>query len=197
MDGISDKAHPDGTRPDYLDGVEIGRLSLMDGESVNTAFHLKAGLEESADSQTDMLYLTDRRILRLYANGRNTKVEVAAVADVETVDVSKEKQGPGAFVWGFLGIVAAFFLWLVIDHPVGSAAAAAAVALLAVYLIADRLTQHTTAQITFNMHSAQLRADLKGDRAITDVYAFIARLYQVKDDLDRRAPPKFSGYPPA
>ena len=194
---VSLNEQPDGTQPDLLDGAGPGTLTLMDGERVHTAFHLKEGLGSPAENGSDMLYLTNRRILRLHANGRSTRAEFASIADVETVDVSKEKQGPSGFVWGFLGIVAALLLWLVIDHPVGSLAAAAIVALLGAYLIADRITRHTTAQVTFATRSAQLRVELKGGRAISDVYPLVARLYQLKGATEKETPRPSAGYPPA
>ena len=186
---VSLNEQPDGTQPDLLDGAGPGTLTLMDGERVHTAFHLKEGLGSPAENGSDMLYLTNRRILRLHANGRSTRAEFASIADVETVDVSKEKQGPSGFVWGFLGIVAALLLWLVIDHPVGSLAAAAIVALLGAYLIADRITRHTTAQVTFATRSAQLRVELREAAPSPTCTPCRAALSAERRDRKRDAPP--------
>ena len=180
-----------------LDGSGLGPLVLRGGERPHTSLHMKNGLTEGPVVEPDVLLLTDRRIVRLYANGGRRRAEFAAIEDIETVHVSVDRQGKAAFVWGILGIVAAALLWLVIDHPVGSVVAALAVALSGVYLIADRLIWRTTTQVTFNMRSARLSANLRGGRATSDVYAFIARFYQLKTRPPApRHPSGLGGYPP-
>ena len=186
----------DGSGWEQLDESDLGPLTLMDGERLHTVLHLKNGLTDGPVVHPDALLLTDRRVVHLHSNGRRSKAEFASINDVATVNVSVERQGYGPFLWAILAVIAAVFLWSLIDNPIGSYAASIAVALLGVYLVADRLAQPKTALVTFDLPSAQLQSPLKGDRAMSDVYIFIARLYQLKDRPDQQTSRHSHGFPP-
>jgi hypothetical protein len=155
-------------------------ISLMDGEHVESSLELADDSDDSAEPE--VILLTDRRVIHLGGNSNRRKAAFASLSDIAIVDVTTQREGIGAFIWAGLAVFVAFMLWQVIEHPLGSAAAGIIVALMGVYLIVDHIMTPGRPVVTFKVGSAEFRANLKGERASSDIYAFINRLFQLKDE---------------
>ena len=166
-------------------GVDIektgfGDVSLMDGETIDSAISLTAGLNGDYARDPDVILLTDKRIIRLTAEGRRHNAVFVALQNIDAVEITTQREGYGAFLWGGLSFFVAIMLWKVWDHPLGSGLAAAAVALMGVYLVLDRIFSPGTVQASFKAGSSQVMCGLKSDQASRDIYPFVSRLYQLK-----------------
>ena len=120
--------------------------------------------------------------MHLNGDPKNIRAAFVSIRDVEIVDVRLEQEGIGAFIWAGLAFFVAVMLWRVIDHPLGSAAAGLVVAAMGIYLIADRIMTPGRPVVTFKTGASEFRADLKSERAASEVYDFINRLFQLRED---------------
>lgn len=154
-------------------------IALLDGETIEATLELD---DEEGGTSNEVILLTDRRVMNLNGNPKSLKAAFASIRDVEVVDIAIEREGIGAFVWAGLAFFVAIMLWKVIDHPLGSAAAGLVVAAMGVYLIVDHIMTPGRPVVTFKTGTSEFRADLKSERAVSEVYPFINRLFQLKDD---------------
>ncbi len=161
-------------------------FSLLDGESLDSTLDLKEGLRESSGGRPDVVLLTDRRVIHVFADGRRQRFTFASLGEVESAEISSERVGKTAYIWAALAFLAAFMLTQVIDHPVGSFAAAMAVGLMGVYLIFDKLKGPGTSVVVFRGGSSEFQVSLKSEKAAADAPAFLNRLYALKEA--RKAP---------
>lgn len=166
-----------------LDQFGFDDFSLMDEEKLESALVL--GSEDSQDSAESpaVMLLTDKRVIHINGNGKHRKAVFASVQDVEAVEVAVQKEGNGSFIWAGLAFLVAFFLFFVLgDQPLWRIVVPVIVALMGVYLIVDQLASPGKQLVIFKTGSSQLRADLKGDGASSEVYAFINRFFQLKSE---------------
>ena len=63
----------------------------------------------------------------------------ASVRDVQAVEIGYHARGNSAYVWAGLALLAAFFLFFVIENTLGRIAGPVVVAGLGVYLVVDNL----------------------------------------------------------
>ena len=165
-----------------LDQFGFEDFSLMDEERLESALVLESEDGQDSAENPAVMLLTDKRVIHINGNGKHRKAVFASVQDVEAVEVAVQKEGNGSFIWAGLAFFVAFFLFFIIDNSLGRVAAPAVVALMGVYLIVDHLTSPGKQLVIFKTASTQLRADLKGDGASKEVYAFINRLFQLKSE---------------
>lgn len=154
-------------------------VSLMEGEHVDSALRLGDG-RGAAD--TEVMLLTDRRVIHLQGNGRHQKAVFASIQEIEAVEITQEREGKGTFIWAALAFVVAVFLYFIIDHPIVRVIAAVVLALMGVYLIADQLMFPGSPLVIFKTGSSQLRCPLRGNHASDEVYPLINRLFQLKEE---------------
>lgn len=161
-------------------------FSLLDGESLDSALDLKEGLRESSGGRPDVVLLTDRRVIHVFADGRRQGFTFASLGEVESAEISSERVGKTAYIWAALAFFAAFMLTQVIDNAVGAVAAATAVGLMGVYLLFDKLKGPGSSVVVFRGGSSQFQVSLKTEKAAADAPAFLNRLYALKEA--RKAP---------
>ena len=165
--------------------MEIARhgfddVQLMEGERIDSSITLALGGEK--DESPEVLLLTDSRVIHLNGTGKRRTAVFASVDDISTVEISSERGGLGVYVWSALAFIVALLLWRVIDHPIGSVAAAVLVALMGVYLIADHLMSAGTSVATFKTSASEFKVELRGEGDTQEnVYYFINRLFQMKE----------------
>ena len=162
------------------DQSEFGDIRFIEGEHVDSSLNLTGGGSGGTAGGTQVMLLTDKRIIHVDGNGKRRKIAFASIQDVETVEVSAKEGGKGAFVWATMAFIAAGLLYSVIDQALARTAAMGITALMGVYLVVDRLMDPGRPLIVFNARSSQLRCDLNGDRASTEAYVFINRLFELK-----------------
>ena len=163
---------------------ELTDIILMDRERIDAALDL-AGDSTDATGESGVMVLTDKRIIYINGNGKRRNAKFAAISDIDAVEVEVEGEGTGAFIWAALAFLVAILLFFVINPSAGwpmAATASAAMVMMGVYLIADRLTAPGRPYVIFKAGSSQLRCNLKTGDVSTDTYAFINRLFQLKEE---------------
>ena len=148
-----------------LEKLELEDLTLIDGEQINTALHLTDDHSDGNSTATNVVLLTDKRVIHLNANGRTREVVFASLQDMDTVEIASERRGYGGFVWGALAFLVALLIWRVWDHPVGSVAVAVVIALMGVYLIVDQWLMAKILKATFNAGSSRLQLGISSAHA--------------------------------
>ena len=89
-------------------------VDLLDGERAETTLNLRDEPKRSRGAATDVLVLTDRRLIHLADDGRSRQAVFVWLADVIAVRVGTERPGGiGGYVWGALSIIAAILVWSV------------------------------------------------------------------------------------
>ena len=102
-------------------------VDLLDGEWAETTLSLSDDPKRRRGSATDMLVLTDRRLIHLADDGRAREAVFIWLADIIAVRVGTERTGGvGGYVWGVLSIIAAILVWRIWDRPVLDVVAASA-----------------------------------------------------------------------
>ena len=96
------------------------------------------------------------------------------------MEIGVEREGRGAFVWAALAFVVAILLFFLIDNTAGRLAGAAVVILMGVYLVVDQMMAPGAPLVILKAGSSQLRCELRGDRASSEVYDFTKRLFDLK-----------------
>ncbi len=170
-----------------LEKAAPAEFALMDGERIDSKLGLRDGLAEPGDGSYMML--TDRRLIHLNGDGRRGGVSFVALQDVTAIDVLSERESNRAgYLWGAVALVVAVLLWRTWDQPVWSAISGLAVAAMGVYLVVDRRLSPPGVQAIFQAGSAVLRFKSRRADAAADIYRFVNRLFQLKDEGAERGP---------
>ena len=161
---------------------------LLGGERVLAALNLRQGMLESGGVTPDSLVLTESQVVYVSVTSHERSTSAVAVRDVTVAKVESERHGPSAYFWGVLAVILGFLLTQVIENQIGSIVAGVAVAAMGVYLIADKMFRPITSVVLFlsdnsNEDGKKLRCDLRGGRASSDVYDFIALVHARKEEL--------------
>lgn len=163
--------------PPGLERFGLDNVSLLEGETVDRALNLG----EDGDTDGSFLLLTNRRIIHIFGPQKARSATFASVRDVDVVEVTHLTEGNGAYYWAAAAFVVAFFLWRMIDHALGSLGAAAVVALMGVYLIADKLLSPGKSVIVFRVGSREFNAYPAGDDAIASAFEFANHVFEAKE----------------
>ena len=166
----------------------------MEGERIDSVLNVRG--ENEGGKVSDLVLLTDRRVIHVQGNSRDRRAVFASVEDIEAVEIGSEREGGSGFIWAGLALLAAVLLYFVIDHSVGRIAGAAAVASLGVYLAAEQILTPRRSTALFKAGSSEIRCDLKGDLAKTEVYAFVNRLFQLKSGVSVDLTSRPDGFAP-
>jgi hypothetical protein len=169
-----------------MEKLGIRDVTLMDGERIEASLNLGDGRPDLSSRDTDALLLTDRRIIHLHAKSPGRKAVFASLQDINAAEIRTESNGYSGYVWGGLAFVVAALLWQVWDQPLVSPLAAAAVAMMGVYLIVDHKLSPPRMRATFQAGSATLECEVN-DRASEEIYPFVNRLFHLKEERDGRA----------
>ncbi len=167
--------------------ADLGKLgftgvSLMDGESVDSALNLPNGAADEHDGAAEIVLLTDRRLIRLSAGGRRREATFVSLYDIEAVEVASERSsGVAGYLWGGLAFLVALLTWRVWDNPVWSGVVAGIVALMGVYLIVDYALSPAAVRATFKVGGSEFDCGLNGSEASEEINGFVNRLFALKD----------------
>lgn len=155
-------------------------LSLLDGEQVILSLDLTDGSSETPDPE--VLLLTDRRLMHLDGSRKSRTVSMAAVQDVQMMEMTTEREGIGPFIWAALAFFVGFMLWRVVDHPLGSAAAGIVLALMGAYLIYDRLAAPGKNMLVFKAGVGEIRVEVRNEDVWAELDVLVHRLFRLKDE---------------
>ena len=163
---------------DYgLDGIV-----LMDGERIDSTLHPDDEGDEDANG-SDVIILTDRRIIHTHGADKRRKTVFAAIQDIDSVEVGTQSEGRGSYVWAGLAFIVAILLFFVIENSTGRVLAPVVVMIMGAYLIIDHLLAPRRRLVTFKAGLSQFDCSLESERASTDIYPFINRLYELKTEV--------------
>ncbi len=166
-----------------LEGYGAQGMDLLDGEGVERVIPLDGAADR--DASPSLLLLTDKRVIYVSGHGKRRRAMYASVRDVQAVEIGYHVRGNSAYVWAGLALLAAFFLFFVIENTLGRIAGPVVVAGLGVYLIVDNLLSPTKQYVVFRAAGCQLLVDLDGDGTTDAVDEFICRLFQLKEGPPR------------
>ncbi len=164
-----------------LGQTEFADLNVLDGEQVDTTLSLRDEPRDEYDTDTNLLVLTDRRLIHLVAKGRNRETVFVSLDDVFAVEVSTEHPGGyGGYIWGGVSFLVAILLWRVWNQPVLDVVAASIVALMGVYLVWDHLMAPLVLHTTVRAGSSQLQMNIHKSIDPQRVYDFANRVFEAK-----------------
>ena len=163
-----------------LDRFGFAGISLNDGERIESMLPMADDGGGRSSEAPEIMVLTDKRVIHLQGSGSHRQALFASLDDIESVEVTFEREGFGAYIWAALAFFVAILLYVVIANTAGRIIAAGIVTLMGVYLIADHATSPGRPFVVFKAGSAHVRRDLKGADASANIYPFINRLFQLK-----------------
>ena len=157
-------------------GTLLSGVSLMPGESAVARVGVDSG-------NGDVLMLTDRRLIHVIGFESKKRISFAAIEDIATVELTDQpSSGYGAFVWAGLAFLVAVMLWRVIDSQWVSVGAAIVVALMGVYLIADRLLSKGEHILVFKAGGGEIRVDLNRGMRQCEAERLATKLFELKEE---------------
>ena len=166
--------------------IDLGQTSfadvdLLEGERAETTLSLSDDPKGTSRSATDLLVLTDRRLIHLLDDGRARQTVFVWLADIIAVRVGTERTGGvGGYVWGVLSIIAAALVWTVWDQPVLDAVAAGVLLLMGAYLVWDRINTPSLFQMAISAGGSQMTMNVHRSVDPELVQAFANRLFETK-----------------
>ncbi len=159
-------------------------ITLIPDEEIRSTL----GMDEADSSEDkDILLLTDKRIIQVSGSDAKRRASFAAIDDILAVELTRQTEGYGAFVWAALAFFVSVMLLRVIESQTISLVAAVLVALMGVYLIIDRLTSRGARVVVFKTGASEIRGTIKNDAEQSEAEALIADLFALKDE---RATPR-------
>lgn len=165
-----------------LDTLDLDGVTLLDGERVRSALNLEDGTDRPRATGSEVLLLTDRRVIQFAADGRSSNTAFLSLQDVEAVDITSLRTGGwGAYVWGALAFVVAVMVWVSWDNAVGSFLVSATVALMGLWLVIDRATTPGALQATFKSGATEISCGINGNTTPEEAQQFVNRLFELKD----------------
>lgn len=160
-------------------------VNLMDGERVAFAIDSANHGGNRSSNHPEALLLTDSRVIHLRGKERQRRAVMAAVSDVEAVEITAHRRGYGAYLWAALALALSVMLFGTIENTGVKVASSVIVLLMGVYLIANHLTEPGRPAVVFRAGGSEIRWEFEdGER--TDVDAFVNRLYLIKASAGNR-----------
>ncbi len=165
-----------------LESLDLDGIALLDGERVRSTLNLEDGADGPKATGSEVLLLTNRRVIQLAAEGRSSNTAFLSLQDVEAVDITTQRVGGwGAYVWGGLALVVALMVWISWDNVVGSVLVAVTVSLMGIWLVIDRVTTPGSLQATFRSGATEIRCGINGNTTPEDAQKFVNELFELKD----------------
>ena len=173
-------------------------LAFMDGEQVETTLNLLGETEypkdgdvskaprrkwgkNPADAHTNLLVLTDRRLLHLVYNASERKSAFVSLSAVSAVRMDARRPGRSAgYVWGGISLLTAALLWAVWDQPVLDVVAAGVVALMGLYIMLDYVMAPHAVRMTISAGLSQMTMGVHGSISTQRMNDFANRVFEAK-----------------
>ena len=173
-------------------------LAFMDGERVETTLNLLGETEypkdgdvskaprrkwgkNPADAHTNLLVLTDRRLIHLVYNASERKSAFVSLSAVSAVRMDARRPGRAAgFVWGGISLLTAALLWAVWDQPVLDVVAAGVVALMGLYIMLDYVMAPHAVRMTISAGLSQMTMGVHGSISTQRMNDFANRVFEAK-----------------
>ena len=166
----------------------IEEIGLSDGESVDSAVDLKGEKGGATDRSPNVVLLTNRRVIHFQGSGDRRETTFVCLESIDSVEISKERKGYGAYVWGVVAFLVAAGIYSVWDQPIGRIAGALAIAAMGVFLIVDHLITPNGVKATFRAGSSVLQCALTDSRALQEMYVLVNGLFSLKDRAEPEPP---------
>ena len=179
-------------------GTAFDGLTFMDGERVETTLNLLGETEypkdgdvskaprrkwgkNPADAHTNLLVLTDCRLIHLVYNASGRESAFVSLSSVSAVQMNARRPGRAAgFVWGGISLLAAALLWAVWDQPVLDVVAAGVVALMGLYILLDYVMAPHAVQMTISAGLSQMTMGVHGSISTQRMNDFANRVFEAK-----------------
>ena len=179
-------------------GTAFDGLTFMDGERIETTLNLLGETEypkdgdvskaprrkwgkNPADAHTNLLVLTDCRLIHLVYNASGRESAFVSLSSVSAVRMNARRPGRAAgFVWGGISLLAAALLWAVWDQPVLDVVAAGAVALMGLYILLDYVMAPHAVQMTISAGLSQMTMGVHGSISTQRMNDFANRVFEAK-----------------
>ena len=173
-------------------------LAFMDGERVETTLNLLGETEypkdgdvskaprrkwrkNPVDAHTNLLVLTDRRLIHLVYNARERESAFVSLSAVSAVRMDARRPGRSAgYVWGGISLLTAALLWAVWDQPVLDVVAAGVVALMGLYIMLDYVMAPHAVQMTISAGLSQMTMGVHGSISTQRMNDFANRVFEAK-----------------
>jgi hypothetical protein len=171
-----------------LEKMGTEEIGLSEGESVDSAVDLKSGKGRAADRSPNVVLLTNKRIIHVQGSGDRRETTVVCLESIDSVEISRERRGYGAYVWGVVAFLVAIGIYSVWDQPIGRIAGALAVAAMGVYLVVEHLVTPNRVKATFRAGSSVVQCALTDSRALQEMYVLVNSLFSLKDRAEPETP---------
>ena len=173
-------------------------LAFMDGERVETTLNLLGETEypkdgdvskaprrkwrkNPADAHTNLLVLTDRRLIHLVYNASERESAFVSLSAVSAVRMDARRPGRSAgYVWGGISLLTAALLWAVWDQPVLDVVAAGVVALMGLYIMLDYVMAPHAVRMTISAGLSQITMGVHGSISTRRMNDFANRVFEAK-----------------
>ena len=162
-------------------------IGLSDGESVDSAVDLKSG-KGRADRSPDVVLLTNKRVIRVQGSGERRETTFVCLEKIDSVELSRDRKGHAAYVWGVVAFAVAIGIYTVWDHQVGSIAGSLAIAAMGVFLIVEHLMTPNSVKATFRAGSSALECAMTDPRVLQEMHVLVGSLFQLKDATEPEPP---------
>ena len=163
-------------------------ISLSDGESVDSAVDLKGEKGGATDRNPAVVVLTNKRIIYVQGSGERRDTTFVCLEKIDSVEISRERKGYGAYVWGVVAFLVAAGIYSVWDQPIGRIAGALAIAAMGVFLIVNHLITPNGVKATFRAGSSVLQCALTDSRALQEMYVLVNGLFSLKGRAEPEPP---------
>jgi hypothetical protein len=159
----------------------FGGVTLMDGERVAFAINMADSAGRPSSRRPEALLLTDSRIIHLSGGEKQRRAVMAAVKDVEAVEITASRQGYSAYLWAALAVVLSIVMFGTIENTGVKLASSAIVLLMGVYLVVSQVTEPGNPMVVFRAGGSEIQWEFDSGENSEDVNSFINRLYQIKE----------------
>ena len=176
------------------DSVESTRVepTLLEGERIAAALETGSNNGHLWFGRYEALILTDSRIIHSSAGGRRRGTVIAAVRDVDSVEVTSVRPGIGAYLWAALAVVLSLVLYLNIDHDTWRIVAPLVVLAMGVYLVVNQVLDSGEPTAVFRTGGSEIRWLYDDKKDSEAVYDFINLLYEAKESSPQGSNGTFS-----
>jgi hypothetical protein len=161
-------------------------VALLAEESVDSTFHLKDGLTSENQDLSDVLLLTNLRIIYLKGKPGRQRVQSLPLDKLDSLEVSNQSEGYGSLVWAALAGLVALMIWGIWDHRLAPVAALTVFAMGA-YLVIDRLVFSAGCHAVISAGSSPMKVEINSEPAERDIDQFVDRIFLLRQEIVNRA----------
>ena len=163
---------------------QIGRIRLLEGESVRLTLHSRYGLLEEVHPEDDCVVLTDRRLIGSWLDeGRHREV-LLPLQNVDAVEVTDRSRGMGPLATGgLLVLAAAAVVWLAAAFNLGGVLPwiiGAVLGLLGAVKASTYFVVEDPVMITFRSRTSEVALPLRTSQALEAAYELAHGFFQAR-----------------